>query len=589
MSALIPLGNLIDCYFVPFSLLYRDKLAFVARFLAPRHSVANILNIFRMITINQVSHNFGKKVLFKKINAVIGSHDRIALVGSNGSGKTTLLRMLMEELEPESGSVDKLDYVSIGYLPQDGISVSGKTLFTEAESAFGNIMELQEKIEKAEADMLEMDTSEEAYYDLIDQIGEWEQQLENYEPKKMKSRIERILTGMGFSEKDFGRDTGEFSGGWQMRIALAKLLLQNPSLLIMDEPTNHLDIVSQHWVEQYLKHYQGALIVISHDRAFLDEITNRTLELKLGALNSFKGNYSFYVSESKKQLETLRKAYANQQKEIKETKEWIARFRSNVKKASMVQSRIKALEKMELITLPREEKKIFFRFPPPPPASAKVITITDLHKSYGENVIFNGLDLRIDKGDRIAVVGVNGAGKSTLARIMAGTEPYQNGTVEAGINTTIGYFAQSQAEELKPENTVLEEVESAAAGNSDANPRGALGALLFSGDEALKKTAVLSGGEKNRVALAKMLMQPCNCMILDEPTNHLDIKSKEVLQEAINLFEGTVIIVSHDRAFLDGVVNKVLEVSPKSTRMLTCNVTDYIERLEQETAEKGSK
>ena len=540
-----------------------------------------------MITINQVSHNFGKKVLFKEINTVINSHDRIALVGSNGSGKTTLLRMLMGELDPDSGSIDRLDYVSIGYLPQDGISVSGKTLFAEAESAFGDIKELQEKIEKAEADMLEMDTSEEAYYELIDQIGEWEQQLENYEPNKMKSRIERILMGMGFSEKDFERDTVEFSGGWQMRIALAKLLLQNPSLLIMDEPTNHLDIVSQHWVEQYLKHYQGALIVISHDRAFLDEITNRTLELKLGNLNSFKGNYSFYVSESQKRLETLRKAYANQQKEIKETKEWIARFRSNVKKASMVQSRIKTLEKMDLITIPREEKKIFFRFPPPPPASAKVITISDLHKSYGDNVIFNGLDLRIDKGDRIAVVGVNGAGKSTLARIMAGTEPYQSGTVEAGINTVIGYFAQSQAEELNPANTVLEEVEAAAAGNPEANPRGALGALLFSGDEALKKTAVLSGGEKNRVALAKMLMQPSNCMILDEPTNHLDIKSKEVLQEAINLFEGTVILVSHDRAFLDGVVNKVLEVSPGSTRMLTCNVSEYIERLEKETAEKA--
>lgn len=539
-----------------------------------------------MITINQVSHHFGKKVLFKSINAVINSHDHIALVGSNGSGKTTLLRMLMGELEPESGSIDKLDYVNIGYLPQDGITVSGKTLFAEAENAFGNMKELQEKIAKAEEDMLEMDTSEEAYYELIDQMGEWEQQLENYEPNKMKSRIERILMGMGFSEKDFERDTGEFSGGWQMRIALAKLLLQNPSLLIMDEPTNHLDIISQHWVEQYLKHYQGALIVISHDRAFLDEITNRTLELKMGNLNSFKGNYSFYVTESEKRLETLRKAYANQQKEIKETKEWIARFRSNVKKASMVQSRIKALDKMDLITLPRQEKKMFFRFPPPPPASAKVITITDLHKSYGDKVIFNGLNLRIDKGDRIAVVGVNGAGKSTLARIMADAEPYQSGTVEKGINTVIGYFAQSQAEELDPANTVLEEVEAAATGNPDANPRGALGALLFSGDEALKKTAVLSGGEKNRVALAKMLMQPCNCMILDEPTNHLDIKSKEVLQEAINLFEGTVILVSHDRAFLDGVVNKVLEVSPGSTRMLTCNVSEYIERLEQETAEK---
>ena len=539
-----------------------------------------------MITINQVTHNFGKKVLFNKINCVINAHDRIALVGSNGSGKTTLLRMLMSELDSDGGSIDKAGYVSVGYLPQDGISVSGKTLFAEAESAFGDILELQKNLDKAEEEMIEMDTSTDEYYDLIDLMGEWEQQLEDHEPAKMKSRIERILLGMGFNESDFERDTGEFSGGWQMRIALAKLLLQNPSLIILDEPTNHLDIVSQHWVEQYLKHYQGALIVISHDRAFLDEVTNRTLELKLGNLTTFKGNYSYYIGESDKRLETLRKAYANQQKEIKEVKDWINRFRSNVKKASMVQSRIKALEKMELITIPRDEKKMFFRFPKSPPASAKVITISDLHKAYGDNVIFDGLDLRIDKGDRIAVVGVNGAGKSTLARIMAGTEPFQSGEVEKGINTVLGYFAQSQADELDPNNNVLEEVEKAAIGNDDANPRGALGALLFSGDEALKKTSVLSGGEKNRVALAKMLMHPANCMVLDEPTNHLDIKSKEVLQEAINLYEGTVILVSHDRAFLDGVVNKVLEVSPGSTRMLTCNVSEYIERLEQETAEK---
>lgn len=540
-----------------------------------------------MITINQVTHNFGKKVLYNGINCVIGTHDRIALIGSNGSGKTTLLRMLMSEIDPDKGSIDYPEYVSIGYLPQDGISVAGRTLYDEAKSAFGDILELQSKVEKADEQLLEMDTESAEYYDLIDAIGDWELQLEEFEPQKMQSRIERILTGMGFSMSDMQRDTGEFSGGWQMRIALAKLLLQNPSLLILDEPTNHLDIVSQHWVEQYLKNYHGALIVISHDRAFLDEVTNRTLELTLGNLNSYKGNYSYYKKESEKRLEVLRKAHKNQQKEISEVKDWINKFRSNVKKASMVQSRIKQLEKMEMIEIPREEKKIFFRFPPPPPSSAKVITIKNLHKAYGENVIFNGLDLRIDKGDRIAVVGVNGAGKSTLARIMAGQEPYQDGEVEKGLNTVISYFAQSQADELAPGKTVLEEVETAAIGNSDANPRAALGALLFSGDEALKKNAVLSGGEKNRVALAKMLMHPGNCLILDEPTNHLDIKSKEVLQDAINDFDGTVILVSHDRAFLDGVVNKVLEVAPGSTRMLTCNVTEYIDRLEKEMAEQN--
>jgi ATP-binding cassette subfamily F protein 3 len=536
-----------------------------------------------MITINQVTHHFGKKTLYNGINCVIGARDRIGLVGANGSGKTTLLRMIMGEMESDKGSFDRPEYVSIGYLPQDGIEVSGKTLYAEAESAFGDILELQEKIAQADEAMLEMDTESEDYYDLIDTVGEWEQKLEDFEPQKMKSRIERILLGMGFLESDLQRDTGEFSGGWQMRIALAKLLLQNPSLIILDEPTNHLDIVSQNWVENYLSHYQGALILISHDRAFLDTVTNRTIELKLGDLNSFKGNYSYYVKETDQRLETLRKAHKNQQREISEIKDFINKFRSNVKKASMVQSRIKLLDKMDLITIPRDEKKIFFRFPKPPPASSKVITIKNLHKAYGDNVIFNGLDLRIDKGDRIAVVGVNGAGKSTLARIMANCEPYQEGSIDKGLNTVISYFAQSQADELKPENTVLEEVESATSGNNpDANPRAALGALLFSGDEALKKTAVLSGGEKNRVALAKMLMQPGNCLILDEPTNHLDIKSKEVLQDAINAFDGTVILVSHDRSFLDGVVNKVLEVSPGSTRLLTCNVSQYIQRLEDE-------
>lgn len=535
-----------------------------------------------MITINQVTHHYGKKTLYNAINGVIGARDRIGLVGANGSGKTTLLRMIMGEVESDKGTFDKPDYVTVGYLPQDGIEVAGKTLYAEAETAFGDILALQEKIAQADEAMLEMDTESEEYYDLIDAVGEWEQKLEDFEPQKMKSRIERILLGMGFKDSDFQRDTGEFSGGWQMRIALAKLLLQSPSLIILDEPTNHLDIVSQHWVENYLSHYQGALIIISHDRAFLDTVTNRTLELKLGNLNSFKGNYSFYLKETEQRLETLRKAYKNQQREISEIKDFINKFRSNVKKASMVQSRIKQLDKMELITIPRDEKKIFFRFPPPPPASSKVITITNLHKAYGDNVIFDGLDLRIDKGDRIAVVGVNGAGKSTLARIMADCEPYQEGAIEKGLNTVISYFAQSQADELDPAKSVLDEVEDAAADNPEANPRAALGALLFSGDEALKKTGVLSGGEKNRVALAKMLMKPGNCLILDEPTNHLDIKSKEVLQDAINAFDGTVILVSHDRAFLDGVVNKVLEVSPGSTRLLTCNVSEYIARLEQE-------
>ena len=533
-----------------------------------------------MINLRNLSLAYGKKVLFDGISGVIGPRDRIALVGSNGSGKSTLIHLLMEEVEADGGEIEKPQHVSMGYLPQDGISVSGQSLYKEAESAFGDVIELRRQLEEAEERMADMDTASEEYYDLVDLMGGWEQQLEQHEPEKMKSRISRILMGMGFAEDDFERDTGEFSGGWQMRIAFAKLLLQAPSLIILDEPTNHLDVISQYWVEQYLKHYQGALVVISHDRAFLDVVTDRTLELKLGKMNSYKGNYSFYEKESLARKEQLRKAYDNQGKEIQRQKDFINRFRSNVKKASMVQSRIKALEKMELIEKEPEEKKIYLRFPPSPPASNRVITINNLHKSYDENVVFEGLDLRIEKGDRMAIVGVNGAGKSTLARIMAGVEPYQEGQIEQGINTEIGYFAQQQAEELDPTNNVLQEVEAVVDEGSDANPRGALGALLFSGDDAFKKTTVLSGGERNRVALAKLLMRPCNCLILDEPTNHLDVRSKEVLQEAINRFHGTVIIVSHDRHFLDGIVDKVLEVSPGSTRMLNCNVTEYVEQLE---------
>jgi ATP-binding cassette subfamily F protein 3 len=302
----------------------------------------------------------------------------------------------------------------------------------------------------------------------------------------------------------------------------------------------------------------------------------------MGSLNRYKGNYSFYLEESAARIERQRKAYVNQKKEIQKEKEFINRFRSNIKKAAMVQSRIKALEKMEIVKPEAEEKKIYFRFPPSPPASQKVVELEEMSKAYGDNRVFDSLDLRIEKGDRIAVVGVNGAGKSTLARILAGVEPFQEGKRDVGVNTVIGYFAQHQAEELNPANEVLAEVEEACHHNPDANPRAALGALLFSGNDVFKKTSVLSGGERNRVALAKLLMTPCNFLVMDEPTNHLDIRSKEVLQEALNLFEGTALIVSHDRSFLDGVVTKVLEISTNSARMLTCNVTEYMERLEVE-------
>ena len=535
-----------------------------------------------MIFIKDVYLSFGHKKLFEGISETIGPRDRIALVGSNGSGKTTFLRMLMGQVNPDEGDVEKPDYATVGYLPQDGVSAKGCTLREEVAKAFSGMTELKEKLDEAEIRLGKMDPEAEEFYDLIDLMGAWEEQMASFEPEKMNSRIEKVMMGMGFSIEDLERKVDEFSGGWQMRIALGKLLLQGPSLLILDEPTNHLDVISQHWLEHYLRKYQGSILVISHDRAFLESVTERTIELKMGALNKYKGNYGFYLKESAARIERQRKAYVNQKKEIQKEKEFINRFRSNVKKAAMVQSRIKALEKMEIIKPEAEEKKIYFRFPPSPPASQKVVELDGMSKAYGDLRVFQGLDLRIEKGDRIAVVGVNGAGKSTLARILAGVEPYQEGERDVGVNTVIGYFAQHQAEELNPSNEVLAEVEEVCENNPDANPRAALGALLFSGNDVFKKTSVLSGGERNRVALAKLLMKPCNFLVMDEPTNHLDIRSKEVLQEALNLFEGTALIVSHDRSFLDGVVTKVLEISTNKARMLTCNVTEYMERLELE-------
>jgi ATP-binding cassette subfamily F protein 3 len=535
-----------------------------------------------MISLRDVSLSYGDKALFQEIRATFGARDRIGLVGVNGSGKSTLVRLLLGEIEPDEGEVERAPYVSLGYLPQDGIAVRGQSLRAEAESAFADTLELQARIDEASEKMYELDPEEEAYYELIDQIGEWEQRLEEHEPEKMRSRIERVFLGLGFSGEDLERDCGEFSGGWQMRIALGKLLLQTPSLLLLDEPTNHLDIVSQHWLEGYLRGYHGALLVISHDRAFLNAVTNRTFELKFGNLNAFSGNFDHYRKTKAEQIEAQRRKADHQKKEIARQKELIQRFRGNQKKAGMVQSRMKQLAKTELVEVEREEKRIFFRFPPPPPASQKVVELHDVHKSYGDLEVFRGLDLRIDKGDRIAVVGVNGAGKSTLARILAGVEPMDSGTRDVGVQTVFGYFAQQQAEELDPGKTVFEEVEAACPSGGDSNPKAALGALLFSKEDQKKLNSVLSGGERNRVALAKMLMHPANCIILDEPTNHLDLRSKEVLQEAIREFAGTVILVSHDRDFLDPVVDKVLEVRPDGARLLTGNVSEYIRRVLEE-------
>lgn len=540
-----------------------------------------------MISFEKISLRYGPKLLFNEISVLLNAKDRVALVGSNGTGKSTLMKMLCGLTSPDHGEIIMGSHVTVGYLPQDGITSKGRSLYKEVESAYDEVLQLQKKIDDTNDKLDDMDPSEQEYYDLLDCIGEWEHKLEALDIHKMKSNIEKILMGLGFDKEDLERDTSEFSGGWQMRIALAKLLLKQPSILLLDEPTNHLDITSQRWMENYLANYEGALMVISHDKAFLDSITNRILHLTMGRMDVYEGNYSFYEKESIRRIDAQRKAYARQQKEIKEQKEWIARFSKVASKASQVQSRLKALDKIELVEKPREEAKIFFRFPPPQPSSQNVVKLENLKKSYGDLVIFDGLDFRVEKGDRIAIVGVNGAGKSTLAKIIAGIEPYDSGEINYGVNTVMSYFAQHQADELNPEISALEEVQSVVdIGDPDSvnKTRAILGAMLFRGEEVHKKTSVLSGGERCRVALGKMLLQKSNTIILDEPTNHLDIGSKAVLQDAIKEYQGTTIIVSHDRDFLDPIVDKVLEVRYDGTRMMLGNVSDYVAKVEEEIA-----
>jgi ATP-binding cassette subfamily F protein 3 len=536
-----------------------------------------------MISGVNISLQFGGRVLFDGISFRIGPHDRIGLVGSNGTGKTTLLRMLVGEQSPDSGEIARAKYVSVGYLPQEGVSTTGRSLYKEVETVFGDVLDVQNNLEAIHQRMSEVDHETEEFNELLELYGELQHKLEDTDAVRMKTKIEKVLMGLGFSPGDLDRPTDEFSGGWQMRIALAKLLLQQPSLLLLDEPTNHLDLDSLQWLEEYLKSYEGAVMIVSHDRRFLDNMTGKTYELSLGSLTEYAGNYSFYVVEKAERKELLLSAYKNQQQQIKQTERFIERFRYKATKARQVQSRIKSLEKLDKIELEDDEDEIHFAFPPAPPSGRVAMELRGIHKSYGANTIFSGVDFDIDRGDRIAFVGVNGAGKSTLSRIIAGVEPFDAGERTAGHNVVVSYFAQHQAEELDPRKDVLQTVDDVAAGEIRKRLRNLLGCFLFRGDDVFKKVSVLSGGEKSRLALAKMLLQPCNLIVMDEPTNHLDMRSKAILQEALAEFGGSYIIVSHDRDFLDPIVNKVVEFKQGRIKIYPGNVSDYIYRKQKET------
>ena len=533
-----------------------------------------------MITLQNIRLQYGERYLYKDIGATIGSSDRIGLVGSNGAGKSTLLKVLCGLEEIDSGKVDKANYVTFGYLPQDGIEMHGRTLFKETELAFADVLGLKAKVEEAEIRLDEMDTSSEEFYETLELIGAWEHRLEDLDAGKLPSRIESVLLGLGFSNSDMQRKTEEFSGGWQMRIALAKLLLANPSLLLLDEPTNHLDVTSQKWLEDFLLRYEGSLLMISHDRGFLDIICNRTFELSMGSLHVYSGNYSVFEKQSVERKELQMKAYKSQQKEIQQAEQFINRFRAKASKAKQAQSRIKALEKIERIQIEKDEDGVSFSFAPPPRSGQTVINLVDLCKSYDDLQVIRDANLRIERGDRIVVVGVNGAGKTTIAKVIAGVEPFQSGEREIGQSTHISYFGQHQADELDKSLTVLATLEESAEGKNTTNIRSILGTFLFRGDDVFKKVNVLSGGERNRLALAKMLARSANFLILDEPTNHLDMRSQDALQDALKEYTGAYLIVSHNRAFVDPLATKVLEVRKDGLSLFPGNVSDYLRHLE---------
>ncbi len=513
-----------------------------------------------MIDLINVSLQFGGKYLFKDINYKISSGDKISLVGANGTGKSSLLKIIAGILPQESGVVSKQKRISIGYLPQDHVTHSGKTLLGEASSALSDILELQNKeIELTEA-LNNQNLTDDEQMDLAHQLGEVHHMLEGLDSYSSQSKVEKILIGLGFEEDDFARYTDEFSGGWQMRIALAKILISQNDILLLDEPTNHLDIDSLEWLIDFLKAYKGGLLIVSHDKNFVNQVTNRTLEIFLGKFFTFKGDYDSYIKYKIERDELSIHQFEQQQKKIKETQKFIERFRYKATKSRQVQSRIKQLDKVELIELPEDKSEINIKFPEPPQSGRTPIKLQSIYKSYGDKKVFEGIDFEIEKGEKIAFVGPNGAGKSTLAKIIAGVIDFNSGDRVLGHNTILSYYAQDVADNLNPDLEIIETVDGIAVEKTVGQLRSLLGSFLFSGDDVFKKVGVLSGGEKSRIALCKILLTKANFIILDEPTNHLDYTSKLILQKALLDFKGTLILVSHDVDFLRPIATKVIDI-----------------------------
>ena len=531
-----------------------------------------------MIQLNSAGKRYGHKLLFDGADLLITPRDRVGLVGANGTGKSTFLKILAGAETLDYGGVSVAKGITAGYLPQDGLTLTGRTVFAECMSVFSRLRDMEQELEQLTSRMAEIDHTSTEYEQVAERYHQIEHEFRVHDGYAIDAQVGSVLAGLGFGPEDWNRQTDEFSGGWQMRISLAKLLLQKPNLLLLDEPTNHLDLESRNWLEQYLADYPFALVLISHDRYFLDVTVNRIIEIWNKKIWTYSGNYEKYLSLKTQRREQLEAAYRNQRERIEQLEIFINRFRYQATKAKQVQSRIKELEKMERIQLPEEEKTIHFSFPQPKPSGRIVAEFAGVAKSYGEKQVFRNVDFMIERGDRIALVGVNGAGKSTLIKLLSGIEPLTQGQYSLGHNVQLDYFAQDQYKELDQNERILDDLGKVAPSSRETDLRNLLGCFLFSGDDVFKRIGVLSGGERNRYALLRMLLHPANFLLLDEPTNHLDIRAKDILLNALSAYTGTVVFVSHDRYFIDKLATRVFEIGGGRVEVYPGNYEDFLWR-----------
>ena len=536
-----------------------------------------------MISVDGLTVEFGGSALFSDISFVINEKDRIALMGKNGAGKSTLLKILAGVREPTRGKVSAPKDTVIAYLPQHLMTEDGRTVFEETAQAFAHLHEMEAEIAALNKELeTRTDYESDSYMELIERVSTLSEKFYSIEEINYDADIEKTLLGLGFTREDFNRQTSEFSGGWRMRIELAKLLLKKPDVLLLDEPTNHHDIESIQWLEDFLIDNGQAVVVISHDRAFVDHITTRTIEVTMGRIYDYKVNYSQYLQLRKERREQQQKAYDEQQKFIAETKDFIERFKGTYSKTLQVQSRVKMLEKLEILEVDEEDTSALrLKFPPSPRSGSYPVTIENVSKSYGDHTVFRNANLTIERGDKIAFVGKNGEGKSTLVKCIM-KELEHDGTLTIGHNVMIGYFAQNQASLLDENLTVFQTIDDVAKGDIRNKIKDLLGAFMFGGENSAKKVKVLSGGERTRLAMIKLLLEPVNLLILDEPTNHLDMKTKDILKQALMDFDGTLIVVSHDRDFLDGLVTKVYEFGNKKVTEHLEGIYEFLQRKKME-------